>query len=65
MEVKLSGWRCCPWMMRTVPVTEFAPHRIDGSQVGGTLVAAASQPRGGNHRPLRDAHDFEREDTFQ
>ena len=29
--------------------------------VGGTLVAAASQPLGGKRRPLRDAHDFERE----
>jgi hypothetical protein len=52
-------------MMRTVPVTEFAPHGIDGSPVGGDLVAMASQARGGNRRPLRDAHDFEREDTFQ
>src|SRR5258707_5284677 len=44
---------------------EFPPHGIDGSLVGGDLVAKAPQACSGNCRPLRDTYDFEREDTVQ
>jgi hypothetical protein len=46
-------------------LAEFTPHGFDGRLVGSDLVAMAPQARSGNRRSLRDAHDFEREDTFQ
>ena len=43
---------------------EFAAHRVDGGLVGGLLVAAAAQARGGDGGALGDAHEFERQNAL-
>ena len=40
---------------------EHEAHRVDGGLVGGLLVAAADQARGGERGGLGDAHELERE----
>ena len=42
-------------------LVELAAHGVDRGLVGGHLVAAAAQPRGGDRRPLRHAHDLDRQ----
>jgi hypothetical protein len=42
---------------------QFAPHRIDGGLIGGLLIAAPAQARGGNSGALGDADEFESQDA--
>jgi hypothetical protein len=55
--------------MTTVPSISAAlsavAHGVDGGLVGGLLVAAAHQRRGGNRGGFGDAHRFQRENAVE
>ena len=46
-------------------LVERGAHRLDGGSVGGLLVAAADQPRGGDRRGFGDSHHLEDEDAVE
>ena len=48
-----------------VEAVERRAHGVDGGLVGGLLVAAAHQPRGGHGRRLGDAHRLQRQVAVQ
>jgi hypothetical protein len=46
-------------------LVELAPHGVDGGLIGRLFIAAPSQCRRRNRRPLRYPHEFQSQDAFQ
>ena len=46
-------------------LVELAPHGVDGGLVGRLLLPVAAQPRRRHRRPLRHAHQLQRENALE